>query len=216
MIVAVPWRDTGCRWRAQSRSYTRKWWEPLEVVEFDSPGRLFSRGASLNMAFTDTTADVVIAVDSDIVVRPEQIETAVDLARDGAMVLPFSEASYLGAPETAKVLTGTDPFTASPDFEFVPNEATPLVGGINVVSRETWETVGGWPELRGWGCEDLIFAHCCAVLADVRRVDGPMIHLFHTKTGDYADADHSDALQRVTSTVDPDELREVLDELRVA
>ena len=103
-----------------------------------------------------------------------------------------------GSPVTGLPVNGTE-YTANAAYgtagtEFAPGDgyvvfrgrlraATPLLGTVNVLSRETWDAAGGWlPGFRGWGHEDLAFAaQCRTLVSPERRVPGPLHHLYHPK-----------------------------------
>lgn len=194
MLVVIPWRDGGCPWRCQALDYTLGWLRPAaEPILADAGGPIFSRADSINAGVPGDLADddVLVALDGDLVIPWLQLRQAADLALEApGMVLPYDEVRYLGERRTELVIDGASPWLAEPRWRFQPTEATPLVGGCNVLSGATYRAVGGWPGgFAGWGCEDLAFADACAAVAPIRRVDGPMVHLYHPKTGAYVAED---------------------------
>lgn len=98
------------------------------------------------------------------------------------------------------------------------NDKLPF-GGINVITRDLWDTVGGFdPRFLGWGHEDRAFVHAVEVLYGKRqRVPGRMFNLWHPRTSDgaYWSRRHGNLeLYRddYLSITDPDELRRFLAE----
>lgn len=170
MLIAVPFRDAGCKWRRRAWERTHEHLAELgEVRVFDDGGALFSRAGSLNLAFTLTDADVVVACDADLIVPLDALSEAVGLAATPGMVIPFDRINYLDQHDGVC-------------WRFKPCENTPLLGGCNVLSRETWLRAGGWDNrFRGWGSEDVAFAQACAEVAPIRRLNAKAVHLYHPK-----------------------------------
>lgn len=189
MFLIVPWRDTGCPFRREALDYCSSWWSGFgwEWVLADAGGDLFSRADSINAAVAEHDPDVIVACDADLLVPG--LETAVAMAAEPGMVVPFNEGRYLSATGAKLVYEGASPWLVEPRWRFFPSAATPLVGGCNVLSRDTFVEVGGWPTgFAGWGHEDVAFAHACEQHAPIRRVEAPMLHLYHPKGGAYTKA----------------------------
>lgn len=187
MLVVIPWRDTGCEWRRRAYEHVTRHYAAFDVVATDAGGDLFSRSDSLNEGARGSDADVICALDADIIIPPAHLMAAAEMALDApGMVLPFTEGRYLGPSATLRVTGGASPWLAEPRWRFHPDINTPLVGGCNVLSRETFEAVGGWPTgFFGWGNQDIAFADMCEQVAPLRRIEGPYVHLHHPKTGEY-------------------------------
>ena len=195
MRVVIPSRVDTCVWRQLAcQVVTDHWlrfgWTPTFV---DDGGKVFSRGESINLAVRDLPDDtVVVAGDADVLVDFDAVEQAIEMANDGGLVQPFDRIQYLDA-SWMRV-----------EWEFEATDVTPLLGGVNVFSVGTWRQAGGFPEFRGWGCEDVAFAHrCAAATVPTRRVAATVTHLWHPKTGDYAAVDNSAELAKVTENVLP-------------
>jgi hypothetical protein len=159
----------------------------FDVVEVDAGGDMFSRADSLNDGVRCSDAEVICALDADMIIPPAHIVAAAGMALEApGMVVPFDEGRYLGSAASMRVVGGSSPWLAEPRWRFRPNSTTPLVGGCNVLSRETFEKVGGWPTgFVGWGNQDIAFADLCEQVAPLRRIEGPYVHLHHPKTGEY-------------------------------
>lgn len=196
----------------------------VDVVAVDDGGDPFSRGGSLNQAFATTTADVVVACDADLLVPADQLLDAVELAEsEPGMVVPFDTLVYTRQRVSLDIIERRTPLDAAEGDHWAASPTIPCLGGCNVLSRDTWERAGGWlPAFRGWGCEDIAMAAQCATLvAPLRRIPGPAVHLWHPKTGGYVDPQRIEAngalMARVLETEgDPAAMRQVVEELRDA
>lgn len=206
MKVVVPARVNGCRWRQLSRQVVTDHWMGFGVtlVFADDGGEVFSRGGSINSAVRHLPDnEIVVAADADILADFDAVEQAIEMARDGGLVQPFDRVQYLDESWTRI------------EWDFEATTATPLFGGLNVFSVDTWRQAGGFlRQFRGWGCEDVAFAYQCAVMvAPTRRVEATVTHLWHPKTGEFAAANNGDVLADVVAATTREELQEVLNVL---
>ena len=182
----MPWRNSGDEARQRSFRLVKHHWlknhPTYRLVIRDSGGEPFSRACSINMAAaSEPGAQVFIIADADVVTVPSQVETAVEWAlSDPGMVQPFDRYIPLNKWDTADVwAAGSVPadgvFHAKPKADWI------CVSGCLVMSRESWEKVGGFDErFRGWGYEDSAFDNKMAATVALRRnVPGPAWHLAH-------------------------------------
>jgi hypothetical protein len=218
--VVVPWRPTDERqplW-----DWCRRRWEsePLvdEIVECDSGQHPFTRGTSINRGVEAAKGDIIVIADADTFVS--DIRGAIAMVGSGVVpwcvnyglwryyrVDPASTQEYL----SGELATRNDP------FRFL--ERCVSYSGCVVLSREAFESVGGFPEtLLGWGYEDNCLQHALDTLVGPHaRSNGFAVQLFH---------DHSDESQRfrqphigqnrsvsdlyAAATGKPDEMREAI------
>lgn len=194
VAVIIPHRPVD-EHRAAAYEAVTAWWAlacpEFRVIPVDDGGEPFSRAGSVNQGAEGCDADVLVIADNDVLIARRQILDAVALAVSApGLVQPFDELRWFD-PHATRVLLeqpwrAFDPSSPAPEHTFLPGENTPLLGGINVVSRRTWDAVGGLDRrFRGWGGEDIAFDAACAEIAPTRRVPGPLMHLYHPKTGDY-------------------------------
>lgn len=179
----VPRRADG-GYRDRLWEFCRSWWSTKvpgwDITEGASPDGPFNRSAALNDAARKAGDwDVAVIIDADVVADPLQVRQAVTGALEtGAVVLGFTDYHGLTPAATRRVLAGDEPTPAGRIVTKREHESS-----IVVVPRTAWETIGGFDErFVGWGQEDVAFAHSARLLVGLRRVPGPVYHLWHERT----------------------------------
>lgn len=151
---------------------------PLHAV--DDGGSPFSRAGSINHGVRNHQADIYVVPDADVLAPAAQIREAVNLAAEPGVVQPFDEYLYLTRDQSEAIDPPDLPESPEVAWDTRPTVKVPLVGAFNVFSHRTWEATGGLLQLRGWGCQDLCWdAMCATFVAPMRRVPGPLLHLWH-------------------------------------
>lgn len=177
-IVVIPWREEDSR-REGFEVVKHVWedpqWYPIFITD-SSPDLPFNRSEARNngvrlAATIEMDWDVAIFADACILPSVSRVREAVEVAREtGYFVQPFSQMLWMR--NGAKTRERTDP---------VP-------GGVVVVPRRLYETVGGYDErFIGWGGEDNAFAWACATMAGRTRLEGSAVHMYHVKSEKAAD-----------------------------
>ncbi len=168
--VVAEWRESG--------------YEPIVVSDGRRGSDAFCRSAAYNQAVEMVDAEVYVFSESDLLIRPEAIELAVDLAARGpGLVIPFSEFRALTEKDSHQVRQFvTDPFDCLTE---VVRGYRGSIGAINVVSRKSYDLIGAYDEgFEGaWYDDDamkIAFEICCG---PTRWVDGPAHHLYHLSGG---------------------------------
>lgn len=183
VVVAMPWRPQPERMKAHDRAC--EFWEGLgiPVIEADSEPRLpFHRTEARNHAVAKAhrapginagTNFVVIVADADTIPQEDQVRQAVLLAHDhDHVVYPFDRYVFL-------------PQEAAEDTRYYEHEPLwikeNLVGGIQVVRRDTYWALGGMDERfeRRWGYEDNAFFAVANTLGTVTRLPGVIYGFDH-------------------------------------
>lgn len=150
----------------------------------------FNRSAAINRA-AESAGDweAAVVIDADVVLYPKMIHGAVDKARrTGGPVLAYTERHQLTRQASPHIL-GMDP--ALVDLWVAPRtwrrwtraRLRGSCSSANVVTRELWETVGGFDErFVGWGYEDIAFRVACETLSGVEmfKIPGVLFHIWHT------------------------------------
>jgi N-terminal domain of galactosyltransferase len=151
--------------------------EGFELVEGHHQGDgPFNRSAAINRAAFGSW-DIAVLLDSDTIVDPSQVCSAIEEARaSGGLVLPFEERHMLSPQGTATILGGFEGSWR----RWVTATERGRVSCCVIVPRKLWDRVGGFDErFEGWGGEDEAFHAACAALGSVRRKTGAIWHLHH-------------------------------------
>lgn len=175
-VVLVPWRPDDAH-----LSRLAEWTLPRlaamwPVVEGDAPDE-WSRSQAINAAAADAGQwDVAIIHDVCSHVPSPQLRKAVLVARriDG-MVIPYAKCLRLNARGSMLVMAGRRPTSEHYERRPVANR-----GGVNVVTRATWEATRGFdPRFTIWGGEDEAWYQACRTLSKVTRTPGNLHALWH-------------------------------------
>lgn len=180
--IVVPRRvDCGERdrlWRyCRDRWPTGGGWELIEA-HHDDDGP-FNRAAAINEGAAAAGWDVLVVIDSDIVIDGPTVLEAVRVAEaTGKLVLPYTRRRLVTPDGTRRILAGKH--AGSWDTVSRPDANTAHCSSVIVVHRTLWETVGGFDDrFVGWGGEDDAFHAACLALAGVERLPGNVYHLHH-------------------------------------
>lgn len=184
--VIVPFRDRGTD-PLRSLNLTRvlEQWssfgsEVLVVSDGGTGAESFNRHRAYNRGAKQASGDVLIYAESDMLIRFDQIDQAVELAAEKPrLVVPFDARHELGPEDSQRVRnhqTNPENCTAS-----VVKPKPRRVGAINVVSREALSLVGGWDESFSgawWDDRSMELAFSVCTNPTV-WVEGPSFHLYH-------------------------------------
>lgn len=197
MKVCVPWYgDNPRRLEAAfvvSKRLVDDGFEPVSPapeLELDSPG------AARNACRALVDGDVLVFVDADTIVPAEQLREAAAMAA-AAPGLVYAYQLYLRldewATEQLRQKPGLDLFSLPIADQLIHN---PSLGGF-AISAECFDELGGFRDgFIGWGYEDCDFATRAAALWPLRRLVGPVWHLWHGDRDPETDApDDSDPEQ---------------------
>lgn len=152
-----------------------------ELIRGDLPEWApWSKGAAVNLAIESTDADVLVLADADSYVDPPVLADAVRLVEVGAArwVVPHRLVHRLSEDATADVLAGGRARLT----DLARRKYIGLAGGgIVVLTRTAYETVGGIdPRFLGWGGEDITFGWALSTLVGQHtRLTSPLVHLWH-------------------------------------
>src|SRR5678816_4401265 len=143
-VAVIPWFDSGCPYRRKNVDRVEEWYRS----NFDGRvvvGKGTNRGECRNNGFRRNEAEVYLFGDADIIPHDPQV---------------INDA-LLYARETNQLYIGFDKLYRENELGIPGYYETGHKGGILIISRESFEKVNGFPELNGWGFEDLIFYAKC-------------------------------------------------------
>ncbi len=167
--------------RVRAREYVAGLYEAqgFRVHLAQCPTEEWSKGAAVNPVADQTTSEILILADADSFVAPEHLDRAIGQARVRGWAMPHSTVKRLDRESSDRLIRGM------PGRQRLERSAYPALpgGGIVIVTRETWDLVGGFdPRFRGWGGEDHAFGLALRCLTgnevNPRRIC-PLVHLWH-------------------------------------
>lgn len=141
----------------------------------------FTRAAARNGAVPNSDFDVIVFLDSDIIVPLDQIQKAIEIAyNENELVLAYSDLYYLNQEQT-------DFYYNNKKFDkswkkIIKNQ----ISGAFAIPKNLWKKVGGYDErFTEWGGEDRAFYYSCAAVqnkTENKRIEGFAYHLYHPKS----------------------------------
>lgn len=188
--VIIPFRDRGLDpLRPQNLKRVADHWSGYDCeIQAVSDGRAgaesFNRSAAYNQGVRRTDADIFIFSESDLLIDYAQIDRAVELAAaTPGLVIPFSW--FMALPEEESRLVrdhGADPADV---FSQPVRGHRGSIGAINVISRQTYDLVGGFDEAfeGAWYDDDAMKIAFEVCAGPTRWVEGSAHHLYHLSGG---------------------------------
>lgn len=189
-VILVPLRADGGR-RDALWEFTRTHWEALGWPIFEGhheEGRFNASAARNAAALAAGDWEVAVFVDADtIMLDHEPVRQGVKLAaRSGQFVRPY-QRYWMTDESGADALMATGKRPASGIRPLRPTDAH---GGVNIVPRALWDTLGGYDErFRGWGSEDSAFEIAARMLGGFQQTPGEVFHLWHPLSADRSTGD---------------------------
>lgn len=189
LSVLVPYRPDG-GWRDESWAWIRQRWEILlpevELIVCDdggdpsqNPGH-FNHPLAINTAAKLATRDVFCIADADTAFGADWITDAVQLVHEGAAwVLPSFYDKL--TQRATKQVRWAPPVVSLDRYAREWRGDCVSWSGMVVVSREGFETVGGYDErFSKWGADDMCFGLSMDTLwGRHTRLPGSCYHLWH-------------------------------------
>ena len=205
--VIVPYQATGSlraanlhrllgHWRSSFPRYDVQ----VGQIPADVP---WCKADAISEALARTEGDILVIADADVWLDPEYVRRAVRLVnhRRAPWVVPHRMVHRLAAEPSAAWRPDTNGLLG-------PVERRPYIGvpggGMFVVRREDYVEVPMDPRFRGWGGQDIAWAHAAdTLIGKHRRLHGTLIHLHHEVQPTKADQPSrhaNDALMRRYAT----------------
>lgn len=168
----------------------RTLWPDAEIFESEGPegppNRAAMRNHAVRAALSYPDVDVIAVVDADVIPMYDQMQEGIDAIRrfDGVQwVTPYVEYAKVGRKGTRAILAQPpgDPIARPKDLGWSTPTGT---AGLMLVSREAWETVGGYDEtFAKWSFEDWAIVVALETLVHgVTRTHGSCLHLEHDRS----------------------------------
>lgn len=171
----------------------------MPIFEGHHVDGLFNRSAAVNTAARLAGDwDVAVLIDADVILNPQRVKDAVELAHEtGRVILPHTRRFDLGRPWSVLLRSGheAEAFRSYVNGEAEPTarwlrravprmyddaNGNPSVSSVVVIPRRAWDEIGGFDEsFRGWGYEDTAFAAAAETFAGITRVPGDVWHFWH-------------------------------------
>lgn len=156
--ILFPYRgDDGPR--DQIFGHVLHWWKrhfPEAQIcvgrNFDQP---FNRGTARNDAYQQSTGQLLIVADADTMPTLTGVRDAIaDVAEAQCWSLPYGETRYYNLTQETTRYVLDRKLDRIPEPTQFEHKVTSWAGCL-VMTREAWETVGGYREdFTGWGYED--------------------------------------------------------------
>ena len=228
VAVIIPFRDRGTDPLRQANLYTvldywhgvkpDHWWL-AEVDDGRSGDQQFNRSCAYNAGVQfSPEADVYVFAESDVIVPLQQVVEAIGAAytRTG-LVVPFDTYRYRGPEASERVRQGAKPQDQDPKQVMRLGAS---VGAVNVISRNTYELVGGYDECfeGSWYDDNAMMRAFEQTCSPTRWIEGPVHHLYHLPgwTGNHlteedkaATARNKERLERYRRAFSPQKIRQL-------
>ncbi|MFZ7944747.1 galactosyltransferase-related protein [Neobacillus sp. 19] len=143
-----------------------------------------NKSKAVNQAVKKATKDILVIADADIVYDPKIILKSIELLKEAAWVVPFTEI-YDVPKEATKYLISKQPSWPLRVGVEECNKANWIykgfAGKLNVIPRANFEAVGGFDErFIGWGGEDDAFSHAVnTICGKFVNIEAKVFHLWH-------------------------------------
>lgn len=178
--VIIPWwGETTDTWRLRSLDFVLEMWKSfgMKVIIGRDDSPVFNLSHARNVGVGESTSELVILADADVVISESQIRTALDIvSKSETWVIPYDVYFNLTMGDTENVLNKTkDPADCEWDHCILS------WAGLAVLKREVYSNFGGHDErFVGWGEEDVAFRlKLDHEYAAHKRVQGNIYHLWH-------------------------------------
>jgi hypothetical protein len=235
VVFLVPYRQAS-EWRDKLWDYTHAWIRNgfrHRIYTGAGPDGPFNRGAAINEAARKAGKwDLAVITDSDNIMDPWMLKLAIGKLKSAqaeggvGCIYPFSTYMYLDEFSTRRILDWSHMMDDDMKWAFLAPEHHKdgfrrsvryhHASGIQIVTREAYEAVGGFIELQGWGAEDEIMRILFEKFGGgVRWQSGGAYHLWHPANRNNPDDPYDVANHKVLADVSalvvvPDQLKEYL------
>jgi hypothetical protein len=154
-------------------------------IEGTSNSPEWVKGHAIEQALGSARGEIIVIADADCIVDPASLRASVAAVQAGA-AWSMPHTMVHRANEALTKVICSQPASALPmipaevQCDRPPHESAPG-GGIVVVRRMLYDSVGGFPQsFKGWGSEDKAFALLCnTLIGPCVQGNGVIVHLWH-------------------------------------
>ncbi len=126
----------------------------VKVISVYSNSTIFNKSWLMNIGVKNTTSDVLIFGDCDIILPINDFIESVKLISTNHVVSPYNKVIDLDPTESLMSYSNIFKIDRSGRGE-LDNQKINICGGIVIFRRDVLLNIGGWCEdFDGWGCED--------------------------------------------------------------
>jgi glycosyltransferase involved in cell wall biosynthesis len=148
-------------------------------VESDKP---YNRSWSFNIGLKHATTNIIVCGDSDLIMRPKDLITALKKTEEFDMVNPYKSVIDL-TPQESNLPLNQIIEIDRPGRGELDHQKTNICGGIAIFRKDALIKIGGWDEnFWGWGGEDDIQTIKTENFLSHTTMDYRSYHLYHDRT----------------------------------
>lgn len=153
---------------------------PVNYLSVDVGSKLFHKSEILNKAVNNSSSDIIVMLDADMIIHKDIIKNFALYAKRGVLTMPFYDICYTTKEQKTLVIKDNE-YLFGEHCEIMEIPLMRAVGGCNIFFRQDYETINGWNEcFVGWGGEDTEFAiKFTKSLNGIRHLNVMGIHLWH-------------------------------------
>jgi len=165
----------------------------IKYIHAFNPGP-FNKSWGMNVAFKQSSGDVLVVSDADMIVQAEDLSRAVNACeKELDAVRPYGQLIDMTAQQTKAYMQNSE-LPVNPEMALgydrvYASESLCLAGGLYVITREFFARIGGMDErFSGWGGEDDAMSIKLQRLSSkvaIAKKNTLAWHLWHPRVGRY-------------------------------
>lgn len=136
----------------------------------------YSRGLGFNVGSRYVEKEWMFLVDNDCILEPPVLQNIDKFIGNHGIYIPYNYCTDLSNDDTEH-LVKTSKVTGG-----IPRGGrNACVGGCMFVKKVVYNYLGGYEDLKGWGCEDEIFQYVANTIIGIGRIEGSyeLFHMWH-------------------------------------
>ena len=184
--VVVPYRGDGRNWRDKAWQYVAAWWKTThptwQVVQGFSLAGPWVKAHAVADGLRWADGDIVVIADADVIGDGfGEVAAKVDTG-EAVWAMPHTWVCRLTQLATRRLYDGGQlPEDRLRDREQVMERHVAAPGGgLVIMRRSTYDATPMDPRFRGWGLEDVAWAHALHLMhGRGHRAEGTLWHMYH-------------------------------------